>query len=133
MFNKIKEVTNLAKKYHININPESYMNQIPMIICDKARPTPDKNCRALYDTISITNTGDVVACFPMARTSLGNINDIRLTKIWHSKEYSDIRKMIKEGGCSGCLMSCYDENFESNLSGLKTKFGRVKNAISRLF
>ncbi|MBC8495059.1 radical SAM protein [archaeon] len=130
---KVKEAIDLANKYYININPKSYMEQIPMIVCDKVRPTPDKNCRALYDTISITNTGDAVACFPMARMSLGNINEERFTKIWRSEDYKEIRSIVKKGGCSGCLMSCYDENFETSVSGLKTKFGRVKNAVSRLF
>jgi len=129
--NIIKQVIHLANKYHININPQSYLNNINLMVQNKVKPKPNKDCNALYESIAITNKGEVLPCFPMKYKSLGNINNQRFRSIWNSREYKKIRKEVRKGNCPGCLMSCYDSNFESKVGKVKTIINRIKNNIAR--
>ncbi|MBU0667383.1 MAG: radical SAM protein [Nanoarchaeota archaeon] len=127
----IKQVVILANKFHINTNPESYLNNISLMVQNKLKPKPNKDCNALYETISITNMGDVLPCFPMSDKPLGNINKQRFIDIWNSNKYKKIRKEVIKGNCPGCLMSCYDNNFENKIGKIKTIISRLKNNLAR--
>ncbi|MBU1201534.1 MAG: radical SAM protein [Nanoarchaeota archaeon] len=129
----IKETVALARKHNININPETYINKMGLMLQNNIKPQTNKGCNALYDTISIVNNSDVIPCFPITDKPIGNINKKRFLEIWNSKEHKKIRENIKKEGCPGCLMSCYDNNFETKVGSLKTKFERLKNAISKFY
>jgi len=56
-------------------------------------------CYGPSEKLIITITGDILLCFEDAKRSqrMGNILENRITDIWFSKKFSDIRNILKKG------------------------------------
>jgi len=114
--NEIKRFINLSKEYKISINPESYLLKIPVYLTGKK--FYPKNCGALWYSCPINPNGDVFPCWIEGANNklIGNVKDKGLYALWLSEKRIEMVNCIIKNGCSGCLMSCYDEAFDRRLS-----------------
>jgi len=127
----IEKLINRAKEFNISTNPVNYLNNIPAYLSgDKIFPG---NCGALYYSCPINPNGDMVPCWiESSRDNLiGNLKEMRLYDLWLSPKRTDIINSIVKKGCSGCMMSCYDEVFGRDV--LKEQVLKKIKRINRNF
>lgn len=107
----VKGFIDKAKEYKISINPESYLFKIPEYLAGK-KFYPD-NCAALWYSCPINPNGDVFPCWIEGSNKklIGNVREEGLYKLWVSEKRTEMVNSIVKNGCTGCLMSCYDEVF----------------------
>jgi len=111
----IEEVIERAGREHISINPEGYLRRIPSYL--SGEPVGLRHgCEGIYDTCSIRSKGDIFPCWVINDSDklIGNVGKTRLFDLWDSERHKRIKRMVEEGGCPGCMMSCYDEVFGPN-------------------
>lgn len=122
----------VSKEYKISVNPESYLRKIPAYLA--GRKSHPRNCAALWYSCPIASNGDVFPCWIEGANSklIGNIKEEDLYELWLSEKRMKMVSSIVNNGCSGCLMSCYDEVFGSRLSKvyLLDKAKKVKKIAS---
>lgn len=117
---KIEETIQLSQRFHIATNPVSYLSMLSSYLCGIGMPRPVNDCYALWTSCPVSPEGYVYPCWTLSDKVIGNIKEVSILDLWDSKRHNFIRNLIKEKGCSGCLMSCYDENFGSD--DIKTTF-----------
>jgi len=122
----------ISKEYRISTNPESYLRKIPAYLA--GRKSHPRNCAALWYSCPIASNGDVFPCWIEAANNklTGNIRDEGLYELWLSEKRMKMVSSIVNNGCSGCLMSCYDEVFTKPFSKahLLDKAKKVKKIAS---
>jgi MoaA/NifB/PqqE/SkfB family radical SAM enzyme len=71
-------------------------------------PSP-VSCRAGYNSLGVDCYGDVFPCFPWISWAkpAGNVRDQSLLKLWHSKEYQQVRNRVST--CRDCFLNCHVE------------------------
>ncbi|MFH1046109.1 MAG: radical SAM protein [Candidatus Omnitrophota bacterium] len=108
----VEQVIALCKQYAIATNPESYLRRIPFYLNGKKLPS-QKGCSALWTTCCINSKGDIFPCwvFNNAQMRIGSLKETSLGALWDCRRHRQIRQIIQENGCPGCLMSCYDEGY----------------------
>lgn len=111
----IGDVISLCGKYGINTNPIAYLEKIPAYL-NKEFFYYNNACGALWTSCPINSIGEVYPCWALVRKDklIGNITKKRLMGLWNSKNHNMIREKIKKEGCSGCMMSCYDNAFDKD-------------------
>jgi len=112
----IKRFIDSSREYKIATNPSSYLAKIPVYLSGrKLRP---RSCSALWYSCPINPNGDVFPCWIEGADNklIGNITQSGLYELWLSEKRISAINLIKEKGCKGCLMSCYDEAFDNQLS-----------------
>lgn len=128
----INSLIAISKEYRISTNPESYLRKIPAYLAGR-KPHP-RNCAALWYSCPIASNGDVFPCWIEAANNklTGNIRDEGLYELWLSEKRMKMVSSIVNNGCSGCLMSCYDEVFTRPFSKarLLDKARKVKKIAS---
>lgn len=109
----VLETLKKAKELNVNVNPESYLNRLPLFLSSKVLEdkTVKYGCKSLYDVVSVNAAGELLPCFMLPDMVVGNLENESLKNIWNSKKHQNIREYIKEKGCSGCLLSCYEDDF----------------------
>lgn len=110
----IEKVIALSKFYNIATNPEGYLNRIPAYLSgNKFLPN---SCAGLQYLCPINSSGEIFPCWieKCSNNLIGNVKDESLYDLWLSQKRADIIKFITARGCSGCMMSCYDEVFGKN-------------------
>lgn len=127
----IEDIIKLANEYKISINPVSYLRNIPLYLKEE-RALKQNGCSALWTSCPINSKGEVFPCWVVTGSDklIGNINQENLTYLWFSKRHDQIRESVLQGGCSGCMMSCYDEVFGSD--GNKTKLVKKIKKMNKL-
>lgn len=105
----------LTNKYSIATNPSSYLKAIPFYLTGKYKD-PHKGCIALENSCPINCNGDIYPCWVNNDEThlIGNIRDDSFSNLWTSQKRRLIIQQIKEYGCPGCMMSCYEDNFSKN-------------------
>jgi radical SAM protein with 4Fe4S-binding SPASM domain len=109
----IKEVMLLCNKYGITSNPSLYLERIPLYL--SKRPFNDNNvCVTLWTSCPIDSQGNIYLCWILSGKDrlIGNLRERRFLELWDSARHNFLREQIKKGGCPGCLMSCYERNFD---------------------
>ena len=127
----IEKLISGAKEFNISTNPISYLNNIPAYLAgEKIFPG---NCPALYCSCPINPDGEMFPCWiESSRDNLiGNLKDESLYDLWLSQRRMNIINSIAKKGCSGCMMSCYDEVFGRDV--LQTQVFKKIKRISRTF
>jgi len=92
----IKNIQEIVEKIHIKISAKFLKNK------RKKNIIP---CEVLNTSAHIMPNGDVKPC--MFMSSLGNIKNNDISKIYKSDETDKVRKMIKKNNCPKCWMNCY--------------------------
>jgi MoaA/NifB/PqqE/SkfB family radical SAM enzyme len=62
------------------------------------------SCFSMFNFCLLKCEGDVVPCFKMWDTSIGNIRKKSMSSIWRSKDAKRARRLVKN--CQGCLSAC---------------------------
>ena len=111
----IRDFINLSKEYKISVNPMGYLLKIPVYLSGK-NFYPD-NCGALWYSCPINPNGDLFPCWIEGANNklIGNVKKESLHELWLSEKRMKMVNSIIRDGCKGCLMSCYDEAFNSKL------------------
>lgn len=107
-----EDITGLARKYAISINPAGYLAKMPSYLGKKYIGI-GKGCTALENSCPINCNGDIYPCWVLSEKDnlIGNINKSSFLEVWGSHNHEAIIESVKRDGCPGCMMSCYDENF----------------------
>lgn len=108
----LQEAVSKCSDYAIATNPAAYLIKVPVYLAKKYSDT-NEACPALDTSCPINCNGDVFPCWTLAASAaaIGNIREDSLLNVWKSPKRSVVIAKIKQQGCSGCLMSCYDKNF----------------------
>jgi MoaA/NifB/PqqE/SkfB family radical SAM enzyme len=61
-------------------------------------------CFAMYTFCLLDCSGDIIPCFNLWDSKIGNVRKISPTDIWHSRQAKESRKVVKN--CRGCLNGC---------------------------
>jgi MoaA/NifB/PqqE/SkfB family radical SAM enzyme len=124
---EIRKAIKFADYCGININPKNYLRLMPDYFLGTLKV---KSCLAPYKSFAIDNNGSIFACWQF-REPVGNIKNQDFLKIWNSKKLEQMQNLAKEGKCPGCLMSCYDQVFESRKEKqiMVRKMGNLKSLI----
>ena len=124
----IKEMTQICKHNGITTNPFGYLERLPSYLSKNFSHTASA-CKSLWTSCPINARGDIYPCWVLAHdaTIVGNVKEKKLTELWNSQQHIMIREKIKEKGCCGCMMSCYDESF-----GDDSFTGKITVNIERL-
>jgi radical SAM protein with 4Fe4S-binding SPASM domain len=130
----LDKVIEFCRQRHIALNPDNYLYQMPFYLSnDKVRTNP--GCGALWSTCSMNARGDVYPCwvFTSPDKLIGNAGKNNISKIWNSERHNQIRKVIVEQGCSGCMMSCYDDVFGKDAWSKEfgRRIGKIKDYKAR--
>lgn len=106
-----KKVMSLCGRYGISTNPGSYLEKIPLYLSGNL--FNNRACRSLWTSCPITSEGKIYPCWILNGKDklIGNIKEKKFGELWNSKNHNLIREKIIKKGCTGCLMSCYDEAF----------------------
>ncbi|MFA4853728.1 MAG: radical SAM protein [Candidatus Omnitrophota bacterium] len=112
----IHRFIDISQERKISTNPANYLFKIPAYLTGK-KFHPD-NCGALRYSCPINSNGDIFPCWIEASHNklIGNIREESLYELWLSEKRRKLINSIINNGCSGCLMSCYDEVFGSRFS-----------------
>ena len=134
---EIEHILYLSKKYKIKTNPVNYLRKLPEYFANKGT-FKVRTCNVPSVTASISETGEVFPCWPMAKYgAVGNINEQPFGEIWNSAKYKNARQLAKHGKCPGCLMSCHDKNLSSTqairLNLVKDNIVRTLSELKRNF
>lgn len=105
-------VVRLCSNYGIATNPSSYLEMIPFYL-SKQYPNKKIACEALWDSCPINARGEVYPCWVLTQKDklIGDIKSEDISAIWYSQRRNTIIEKIKNEGCPGCILSCYDRNF----------------------
>lgn len=108
----IKKVILRCDEYGIVTNPVSYLERMSLYL-NKNFPSRNVICSALWNCCPVNPRGDIYPCWGMAREDvlIGSIKEKSFLELWNSSRHNLVREKIKKDGCSGCMMSCYDESF----------------------
>jgi len=108
----IKDVIRISNEYAIATNPAGYLEMIPLYL-GRQSSGPNNGCAALESSCPINCNGDIYPCWVLAGQNalIGNVKENSFLDIWDSQRHRIMIEKIKKGGCPGCMMSCYDENF----------------------
>jgi radical SAM protein with 4Fe4S-binding SPASM domain len=113
----------------IGLSPVSYLEKIPVYLSGQ-HPGLTFACPAPLISCPINAKGEVYPCWVITGKDnlIGNIKDAGLEKLWNSRKRQSIINKIKKEGCSGCVMSCYDDNFGSRdlEARIALNIGRLK-------
>jgi radical SAM protein with 4Fe4S-binding SPASM domain len=111
----IKDFIRLSGEYKIAVNPAGYLMRIPQYL--NGKNFYPESCGALWYSCPINPNGDLFPCWIEGSNNklIGNIKTEGLYNLWLSERRIKVLKSIAENGCSGCLMSCYDEAFDRRL------------------
>jgi len=121
----IEKIKNLSREYGIVINPCAYLDNIPYYLCENRFIRPSIGCAAVWHSCPISSDANVYLCWMLNHRPLGNVKVNRLSHIWNSPQHNKARKDALRQGCRGCLMSCYDYNFnEDFLRALSLRIDR---------
>jgi len=109
---KIKEALFLCRKYCISTNPENYFKNMALFLSGKFTRKVI-NCNAVSTSCPINARGQVYPCWQLATPGweIGSVKNENFSKIWSGPRHKEVAEKIKSNGCSGCLMSCYDQIF----------------------
>ncbi len=110
----VEEVIKLAKENRIATNPESYLRNMPLYLCT-GKVLFQGACNALSYSCPVDSSGNVFPCWNKtgSKQCIGNLRKSNLSELWLSEKRANIVGSIINEGCAGCLMSCYDEVFDS--------------------
>ncbi len=110
----IEHTIDLSKEYRIATNPADYLRRLPYYLCGQpgSYSAPGGGCASLVTSCPISAKGEVLLCWVLADKVLGNIKTTGLSEIWNSKAHKRLKDETLKRGCRGCLMSCYDNNFQ---------------------
>lgn len=106
----IEKVMESSRKYKISTNPDTYLLNIPAFLCGLLQNGPVYHCPALWKSCPISQEGNVYLCWVLSDKIVGNVRKEKLSEIWNSSAHASLRASLGKGGCSGCMMSCYDYN-----------------------
>jgi MoaA/NifB/PqqE/SkfB family radical SAM enzyme len=126
---EIKRVIEISRSYNIAVNPDTYLRSVAPYLCGCWQRKPHSACPGLFSSCSISAEGDVHICWVLYDTVLGNVRNKRLSEIWDSEGHNRLRETAIKEKCKGCLMSCYDYNFEK--PKLKELFILKKNKLKK--
>ncbi|MFA5200054.1 MAG: radical SAM protein [Candidatus Omnitrophota bacterium] len=140
----IRKFIDTAKEYRIATNPASYLSKISGYL--NGKKLYPSSCGALWYSCPINPNGDVFPCWIEGANNnlVGNVARGGLYRLWLSEKRIKIVNSIIKRGCSGCLMSCYDEVFDGQLSkesvikkakklSKVTDYKKVMNKVSQFF
>lgn len=124
---EIRKAIKLANYCGININPKNYLQLMPEYFIGALKV---RRCLAPEKSCAIDNSGNVFACWAF-KEPVGNIKKQEFITIWNSEKFRQMRELAKNGQCPGCLMSCYDQVFESRKEKpiAVRKMGNIKSLI----
>ncbi|MBN2482650.1 MAG: radical SAM protein [Candidatus Omnitrophica bacterium] len=126
----IGKVIHACDTQGISTNPVSYLEKIPGYLSgDSFRHR--SMCMAPWQSCPIAPGGDVYLCWVLAQPdkTIGNVKEERLLDMWNSERHNAMRESLRQRGCRGCMMSCYDEVFggDSVKRMLTKKIEAMKN------
>ncbi len=112
----VEEVIKLAKENRVVTNPESYLRNMPLYLCT-GKVLFQGACRALSYSCPVDSAGNVFPCWNKtgSKQYIGNLRKSNLSELWLSGKRASIIGSIINEGCTGCMMSCYDEVFDRGL------------------
>lgn len=124
----LEDVIGLSTNHAITTNPRGYLEMMPSYL-SKKHIDMSKGCSALENSCPINCNGDIYPCWVLSDKDnlIGNIKENSFLSLWGSQKHQLIIKRIKEKGCCGCMMSCYDDNF-----GRDTIDRRISLSMKRL-
>ena len=132
----MKRVSELCDGYGITANPRGYLERVPFYLTKKITQ-PQHICAALKFSCPIDPGGSVYPCWVTADKDnrIGNIQEESLLSLWGSERRNSIIERIKQHGCPGCMMSCYDDNFGKEALDLRVavNIGRLKREGLRVY
>lgn len=108
----MQDVISRSNNYSIATNPSGYLETIPFYL-GKKYINSNYGCVALENSCPINCNGDIYPCWVIADkdSRIGNIKENSFLNLWNSPKRKSTIEKIKEEGCPGCMMSCYDDNF----------------------
>ncbi|HAB50810.1 MAG TPA: hypothetical protein DCE80_01295 [Ignavibacteriales bacterium] len=108
----IDEAAMLCNKHGISTNPQKYLENVPFYLIGESFASASK-CIALQTSCPINSTGEIYPCWVLVKRDMliGNIKGSAFSSLWGQKKHQFIIEKINKNGCSGCMMSCYDERF----------------------
>jgi len=106
----IEQVIDLACRYKVSTNPDSYLRSIPDYLGGYRQAYHPDGCPALRYSCPITCDGRVLLCWVLSDKSIGSVKQGRIYSLWNSARHNRLRRAAIKNGCAGCLMSCYDYN-----------------------
>lgn len=111
---QIKAVIKKSSELKINVNPHSYLKQLPIFLSPDEELTESVKygCRSLYDVASVTAEGNLIPCFMLPQWIIGNLEHDRINTLWNGEKHKETRADIEAKGCKGCLLSCYEDDFK---------------------
>lgn len=125
----MKEVDFLCSKYGISTDPYTYLERIPDYLSGKFSNHSDV-CGALWESCPIDSSGNIYPCWILSGKNnlIGNVKEKILLELWDSDKHNEVREAIKDKGCPGCMMSCYDYVFgrDGAKKRIAINLGRLK-------
>lgn len=108
----IREAVLLSSNYGILTNPDDYLDKVPLYLAKKYY-NANGGCKAIETSCPINSRGEIYPCWVLTGENelIGSIKQRKFLELWGSKRHNSITEKIKKEGCPGCMMSCYDENF----------------------
>ncbi len=100
-------------------NPKGYLEQITRYLTGE-KTFLKKGCSALWTSACINAEGKLFPCWVLTKEKdvIGSIARQEFDRIWNSRRHEQARRAISATGCPGCMLSCYDEIFGPDKSGL---------------
>ncbi len=102
----IRELQDMKRGGFLIDNPESYLAHFPRFLAHGGLPAGFE-CLAGYYTIFINERLDVRGCW--YAPPVGNLNRDRLTELWRSARYAQMREDMKRLRCPTCWSGCSGE------------------------
>lgn len=96
----------IADEIGVNFPSPNYLNSIIRYF-NKETIKPQYGCDIPTNSSTVEVTGQVYACWKLDTNY--SIKNRKITDIWDSEEYQNIKEMALTGSCSGCLFACYSE------------------------
>lgn len=126
----IDKAESFSLKRGITMNPSSYLKRMPLYLSRGLIGGNGASCGAIWTSCPINSEGEIYPCWVLSEKDrlIGNITESSLLEIWDSEYHDLLRDKIKNEGCPGCMMSCYDGIFgdDSIKRKMDLKIGRMK-------
>src|SRR5579872_3628117 len=106
----LRELCEYAARHNISIYTEPLFGEVPDYLLYNKRPIPSGGCSLPSSMVLVDWRGNVYPCFFMMHDEdiMGNVYQISLPEIWHSRAHKQLQMLALTERCPGCLAACSD-------------------------
>jgi len=128
--NKINNLLKYARQKNVLIYTENMLKHVTSYLAEGVNPFPPQGCHVPSRMLVVDIDGNVLPCFEIKKT-IGNINEVSLSSIWHSDIHKEFITSALEKKCPGCLRACSDvEGYNNEINNI---FRQTLNHTARRF